>query len=70
MICLLTAVQSQVTGVTACKQALSLENVSSGFPTWSDTNQVVQPQKPARGWKFQIYKLKRFYYTYMKHYVL
>ena len=26
---------------------------SSGFPTWSDTNQAVQPQKIARGLKFQ-----------------
>ena len=26
------------------------------FPTWSDTNQTVQPQKMARGLKFQIYK--------------
>ena len=26
----------------------------TGLPTWSDTNQAVQPQKMARGLKFQI----------------
>ena len=33
--------------------AMSQENLSSGFPTWSDTNQAVQPQKVARGLKFR-----------------
>ena len=30
------------------------ENRSSGFPTRSNKNQAVQPQKMARGLKFQI----------------
>ena len=30
------------------------ENRSSGFPTGSDTNRAVQPQKIARGLKFRI----------------
>ena len=34
--------------------AMLQENLSSGFPTRSDTNQAVQPQKMARGLKFQI----------------
>ena len=29
-----------------------LENRSSGFPNWSNTNQAVQPHKMARGLKF------------------
>ena len=32
------------------------------FPTRSDTNQAVQLQKIARGWKFQIYKVEGLYY--------
>ena len=34
--------------------ATSWENLSSGFPTRSDTNLAVQPQKMATGLKFQI----------------
>ena len=32
------------------------------FPTWSDTNQAVQPQKMARGLKFRIKKEEGLYY--------
>ena len=32
------------------------------FPTWSDTNQAVQLQKMARGFKFRIKKVERLYY--------
>ena len=32
------------------------------FPTWSDTNQAVQPQKMARGLKFRIKKVEKWYY--------
>ena len=32
------------------------------FPTWSDTNQAVQPQKMARGLKFRIKKVEKLYY--------
>ena len=38
------------------------ENRYSGFPTRSDTNQAVQPQKMARGLKFRIYKVDGLYY--------
>ena len=30
----------------------------SGFPTWSDTNRAVQPQKIARGLKFRIQEVE------------
>ena len=33
------------------------------FLTRSDTNQAVQPQKKARGLKFQIWKVEGLYYT-------
>ena len=33
------------------------------FPTWSDTNGAVQPQKIARGLKFQIKVVEGLYYT-------
>ena len=32
------------------------------FPTWSDTNRAVQPQKMARGLKFRIYVVEEVYY--------
>ena len=32
------------------------------FPTWSDTNQAVQPQKMARGLKFRVKKEEKLYY--------
>ena len=32
------------------------------FPTWSNTNQAVQPQKMARGLKFRIWKVEGLYY--------
>ena len=38
------------------------ENLSSGFPTRSDTNLAVRPQKMARGLKFRIYVVKGLYY--------
>ena len=38
------------------------ENGSSWFPTRSDTNQAVQPQKIARGLKFHIYEAEGLYY--------
>ena len=33
-----------------------------GFPTRSDTNRAVQPQKMASGWKFRIQEVEGFYY--------
>ena len=36
--------------------AVSQEKLSSGFPTRSNTNRAVRPQKMARGLKFQIYE--------------
>ena len=36
-------------------QAATRENRSLGFPTRSDINRPVQPQKQARGLKFWIY---------------
>ena len=39
----------------------SLENLSSGFPTISDTNWALQPQKIARGLKFQSKEVERLY---------
>ena len=38
------------------------ENWSWGFPTWSDTNQAVQPLKKARGLKFRIKEVEGLYY--------
>ena len=32
------------------------------FPTWSDTNRAVQPQKMARDLKFQIEEVEGLYY--------
>ena len=32
------------------------------FPTWSNTNRAVQPQKMARGLKFQMSKVEGLYY--------
>ena len=37
-------------------------NRSSGFPTRSDTNRAVQPQKIAGGLKFRIYVEEGLYY--------
>ena len=45
-----------------CLYAASQENRSSGFPTRSDTNRAVQPQKMARGLKFRIKKVEGLYY--------
>ena len=36
--------------------------MSSGFLTRSDTNQAVQPQRMARGLKFQIYVVEGLYF--------
>ena len=33
------------------------------FPTWSNTNKAVQPQKMDRGLEFQISKVEGSYYT-------
>ena len=41
--------------------AASRENMSSGFPTKSDTNRAAQPQEMARGLKFRINKEEGFY---------
>ena len=38
------------------------ENLSSGFPTRSDTNMAVLPQKMARGLKFWIQKREGLYH--------
>ena len=38
------------------------ENLSSGFPTRSDTNQAVLSQKMARGLKFLIKEVEGLYY--------
>ena len=40
----------------------SWQNLSSGFPTSSHANQVVQPQKMAKGLKFWIWEVERLYY--------
>ena len=42
--------------------AATSENRSSGFPTRSDTNRAVQPQKMARGSKFRIQEVEELYY--------
>ena len=39
---------------TKVKWVASQENLSSRFPTRSDTNRAVQPQKMAGGLKFRI----------------
>ena len=38
-----------------------------GFPTRSDTNQTIQPQKVARGLKFWILDLEFFYYHFCEN---
>ena len=38
-----------------------------GFPTRSDTNGAVQPQKMARGLKFGIYVVEGLYYPYSEN---
>ena len=43
------------------------ENLSLGFPTMSDTNQAVQPQKMARDLKFLIKELEGLYYLCSKN---
>ena len=42
--------------------SLVLRNLSSRFPTRSDTNQAVQPQKMVRDMKFWIQKVEALYY--------
>ena len=44
------------------KMSLVVRKPDSGFPTRSDTNQAVQPQKRARGLKFQIKEVEGLYY--------
>ena len=41
---------------------MSQQNLSLGFPTRSDTNRAVQPQKMARDLKFQIQEVEGLYY--------
>ena len=41
---------------------MTQENLSLGFPTRSDTNQTVQPQKMARVLKFWILKEEGLYF--------
>ena len=41
-----------------------IENLSSGFQIMSDTNRAVQPQKMARGLKFQIQEEEGLYYLF------
>ena len=49
------------------KRACARENQQIGLPTRSDTNQAVQPQKMARGWKFRIQKVEELYYPYSEN---
>ena len=44
-----------------------MRNRSSGFPTRSDTNRAVQPQKIARGLKFRIKVVEGLYYPYSEN---
>ena len=37
------------------------------FPTWSDINQAVHPQKMARDLKFRIQIVERLYYPYSEN---
>ena len=37
------------------------------FPTWSDTNRAVQPQKMARGLKFRTVKVEGLYSLYSEN---
>ena len=46
-------------------RALSRENLSLGFPTRSNTNPAVQPQKMGRGLKFQIQGVEKMSYMYV-----
>ena len=41
---------------------MSLQNLSSGFQTRSNTNQAVQAQEMARGLQFGIYEVEGLYY--------
>ena len=49
------------------KGAASRQSLSSGFPTRSDTNWTVQPQKMARCLKFRIYEVNGLYYPCSKN---
>ena len=49
------------------KMSLVVRNWSSGFPTRSYTNRAVQPQKMARGLKFQINIVEELYYPYSEN---
>ena len=44
-----------------------MRNRSSGFPTRSDTNRAVQPQKMARGLKFRTLEVEGLYYLYSQN---
>ena len=43
---------------------MSCENLSLGFLTRSDTNWAMQPQKMARGLKFQIEEVEGLHYLF------
>ena len=45
-----------------CTQSHHQKNLSSGFPTRSNTNRAVQPQKMTRGLKFWICEVEALYY--------
>ena len=47
--------------------SLVLRKPSSGFPTRSDTNRAVQPQKMARSLKFRIKVVEGLYYPYSEN---
>ena len=52
--------EDEVTGPYINVRATSRQNLSSGFPTRSDTNRAVQRQKMARGLTFRIYIEEEF----------
>ena len=56
-----------LTSLVTDKLSLVLRKRSSGFLTRSDTNRAVQPQKIARGLKFQIKEVKGLYYPCSKN---
>ena len=56
-----------MTRVFSYNRAVLRENLSSGFPTRSDTNQAVQSQQMARGLKFRILEVEGLYYLCSKN---
>ena len=41
--------------------------MSSVFPTWSNTNRAVQPQKIVKGFEFRIKEVEELYYQSSKN---